>query len=270
MSNVLQYFKEQIRYLPVAYNMSRYNTKSATMSNRFGRVWEILDPLFQLGIFYLLFGILMKRVIPGGYPVLPWMFIGLGVWGLMQKTIVSGALTTYNQLRMASVMKFPVSILPTSAFFGFLSEFWIMITAGLIGAIYNDFIPSLHLLQVIYYFFALVIFSVSTSLLNATIMIVFPDLKFFLNYSFRFLMFMSGAVFSMRQFNQIPQFLLQAVMINPFYYLIEGFRDAIFGTQWFWEVDPSIILSFWAITSFILLLGTQLHYNIRERISDFL
>lgn len=266
----MQYFKEQVRYFPVAYSMSRYNTKSATMHNRFGRVWEILDPLFQLGVFYLLFGVLMKRVIPEEYPVLPWMFIGLGVWGLMQKTIVSGALTTYNQLRAASVMKFPVSILPTSAFFGFLSEFWIMLIVGTLGAAFNGFLPSLYLLQGFYYFIALLIFSVSFSLLNATIMIVFPDLKFFLNYSFRFLMFLSGAVFSMRQFSQIPQFILQGIMLNPFYYLIEGFRDAIFGTQWFWEVDPSIILFFWTLTFFILILGTHLHYKIRERISDFL
>lgn len=250
--------------------MSRYNTKSATMHNRFGRVWEILDPLFQLGVFYLLFGVLFKRTAPEGYPLLAWMFIGFGVWGLMQKTIVSGALTTYNQLRGAFVMKFPVSILPTSAFFGFLSEFWIMIIVGTLGAALNGFLPSFYLLQGFYYFIALFIFSISFSLLNATIMIVFPDLKFFLNYSFRFLMFASGVAFSMSQFSQIPQFVLQAMLLNPFYYLIEGFRDTVFGTQWFWEVAPSIILSFWTLTFFILLLATHLHYKIRERISDFL
>lgn len=63
MKDAMLYFKEQVKYLPIAVNLSKYSTKSTSMQNKFGRIWEILDPLVQLFINYIIFGILMKRIL---------------------------------------------------------------------------------------------------------------------------------------------------------------------------------------------------------------
>lgn len=79
----------------------------------------------------------------------------------------------------------------------------------------------------------------------------------------------SGAIFSLSQFSQIPAIILQSQLLNPFYYLIEGFRDAAFGTKWFWE-NGMYNVAFWAFTIFALIVGANAHMKIRDRISDFL
>ncbi|MFK4947946.1 ABC transporter permease [Lactococcus formosensis subsp. formosensis] len=268
MKDAILYLKEQIKYFPIAFNMSSYSTKSTSMQNRLGRFWEIMDPLFQLGIFYIIFGLLMKRVVPG-YPALPWMFIGMGVYGFSQKIITVGAISVSKQFHLVSKMKFPISILPTASVIGFLTEFFVMVGAGFILAIFNGYYPSLYWLQVPYYFFALVIFSLAMSLLNSSISVVFPDFKFFLNYFFRFMMYGSGAIFSLAQFKQIPEILIQSQLLNPFYYLIEGFRNSAFGDKWFWQ-DGMYNLAFWMLTLVILIIGANTHMKIRDRISDYL
>lgn len=268
MNDVWNYLKEQVKYFRIAANISQYTTKGNSMQNRWGRIWEVLDPLVQLGVNYLIFGVLIRRVVPN-FPALPWMFIGLGVFGFSRDVIIYGSRSMANQYQLVSKMKFPISITPLSAAFGYLTELIVMVSVGFILAVIYGYMPSLYWIQAIYYFFALVVFVLSAALLSSSIIIVFPDFKYFLNYAFRLLLVMSGAIVSLTQFSQIPGWLLNAQIINPLYYLMEGFRDAAFGTEWFWEKGLYNV-SFWAITLLILIIGANFHMKIKDRISDFL
>ncbi|MDC0826179.1 ABC transporter permease [Lactococcus petauri] len=269
MKDAILYLKEQIKYFPIAINLSKYSTKSTSMQNKFGRIWEILDPLVQLAINYIIFGVLMNRSAPDGLPPLPWMFIGMGVYSFMQHVIVTGAKSVSTQFKTTSKMKFPVSIMPTASMFGFLTELYIMVGMGLIIAMFSGYYPSMYWLQLLYYFPMLIIFSLAMSLLCSSIEVVFPDFKFFLNYIFRFLMYGSGVIFSLDHFKIIPQFLIQSQLINPFYYLIEGFRDIAFGRAWFWEKGMYNV-GFILLMIAILIIGSNLHMKIRDRISDYI
>lgn len=269
MKDAILYIKEQFKYFQVAVNLSQYSTKSTSMQNRFGRLWEILDPIVQLAINYIIFGILMHRTAPDGLPPLSWMFIGMGVYTFVQHVITVGAKSVIRQFKMTAKMKFPVSIMPTSSMIGFLTEFSIMVGGGLIIAMFYGYYPSIYWLQFLYYFPLLIIFALSVSLLCSSIEVVFPDFKFFLNYIFRFLMYGSGVIFDLGHFSVIPRILIQAQLINPFYYLIEGFRDIAFGREWFWE-KGMFNVSFLAITLILLIVAANYHMKIRDRISDYL
>lgn len=268
MKDVLQYIKEQIKYFRVAVNISSYSRKSVNLQNRLGRLWEIFDPLIALGMNYLIFGVLIHRVIPG-YPALPWMFIGMGVFGFSKNIIVNGSRRVASDYKLATTMKFPVSIMPLSSAFGYLTEFVIMVGMGFGLAVMMGYAPSLKWLQIIYYFIAVIIFSLSLSLLFSSVIIVFPDFKYLINYIFQFLMYASGSVISLTQFKAIPTWITQAQIINPFYYLNEGFRDAAFNGQWFWD-NGIYNLNFWAMTLIILIFAANAHMKIRNRISDYL
>ncbi|QSR13203.1 ABC transporter permease [Lactococcus sp. LG606] len=269
MKDAILYLKEQVKYFPVAVNLSKYSTRSASMQNRLGRVWEILDPLMQLFINYIIFAVLFRRSAPDGLPPLAWMFVGMGVYSFMKRIIVTGSRSISTQFKTAAKMKFPVSIMPTAAMVGFLTELLIMVGAGLIIAVFWGYYPTLYWLQFFYYFPMLVLFSLAVALLCSSIQIVFPDFKFFLNYIFRFLIFGSGVVFSLDRFKVIPPILIQSQLLNPFFYLVEGFRDIAFGRQWFWE-NGKFNLNFILLIFIILVIAANAHMKIRDRIADYL
>lgn len=179
MKDAILYIKEQFKYFQVAVNLSQYSTKSTSMQNRFGRLWEILDPIVQLAINYIIFGILMHRTAPDGLPPLSWMFIGMGVYTFIQHVITVGAKSVTRQFKMTAKMKFPVSIMPTSSMIGFLTEFSIMVGGGLIIAMFYGYYPSIYWLQFLYYFPLLIIFALSVSLLCSSIEVVFQILNSF-------------------------------------------------------------------------------------------
>ena len=269
MKDAVLYLKEQFKYLPIASNLSKYSTKSNLMQNKFGRIWEILDPLVQLIINYIIFGILMHRSAPDGLPPLPWMFVGMGVYSFMQHVIIVGAKSVTTQFKTTAKMKFPISIMPTSTMFGFITELCIMVGAGAVIAMFYGFYPSIYWLQLLYYVPLLVLFSLAVSLLCSSIEVVFPDFRFFLNYIFRFLMYLSGVIFSLDRFDVIPKLLIQAQYLNPFYYLIEGFRDIVFSRKWFWETGK-FNLSFLVLLVLLLIIAANSHMKIKDRISDYL
>lgn len=268
MKDLTQYLHEQIKYSRITVNISKYSTKSLNMQNHFGKLWETLDPLVQVGVNYLIFEVLFHKIIPG-YPALPWMCIGWGIYEFIRNVVMVGALSISRQFTMATKMKFPLSILPTASMIGFLPNLLIMVGGGFGFAISYGYKPSIYWLQVIYYLGALVIFGVTISLLFSTIMVVLPDIKYFLNYFFRVAMFTSGVVFSLSQFSIIPPLALQMQMLSPIYYLVEGFRDAAFSRVWFWE-KPMFTLSFWALILFMLMIAVNGHMKIRERMSELM
>jgi teichoic acid transport system permease protein len=269
MHDAMTYISEQFKYFRIAANISKYTRKSANLQNKLGRIWEILDPLIALGMNFLIFGILMHRVVPG-YPALPWMFIGMGSFTFMKNIIVNGSRQVASGYKLSATMKYPVSIMPTSAAFGYLTEFFIMVGGGfLLAAVFFGYAPSIQWFQAIYYFIAMIVFSLSMALLFSTVIIVFPDFKYLINYIFQLLMYGSGSVISLTQFKIIPKWMIQAQIVNPFFYINEGFRDSVFHGDWFWQ-KGMFNLSFWLITLAVLILAANLHMKIRDKISDYL
>jgi ABC-type polysaccharide/polyol phosphate export permease len=57
--------------------------------------------------------------------------------------------------------------------------------------------------------------------------------------------------------------------INPMYYIITGYRDAIYGRRWFFERGTeTLYFWFWAIVVFVL--GNMIYRRLRIHFADVL
>ena len=57
--------------------------------------------------------------------------------------------------------------------------------------------------------------------------------------------------------------------LNPFYYIVVGYRDSMLTGDWFWE-RPTLTLYFWAVTTLLLLAGLKVFKRLRPHFSDVL
>ncbi|WP_241463250.1 ABC transporter permease [Listeria aquatica] len=70
----------------------------------------------------------------------------------------------------------------------------------------------------------------SIAVLTSAITVIFRDLQLFISAGMRLLFFISGAVINVTAH---PESLLTKILIlNPFVYVIEGFRDALLSRGW--------------------------------------
>lgn len=269
MKDVFQYIREQIKYLPLIVRLSKYNTKNNYQNFMLGRIWQYANPIIMATFYYVIFGFIFKRSLGAtSVPYLPWMLVGMSIWGITNGTILQSLSSIIGQLNLSNTFRFPVSISPSITFVGNIIESLVILLVAAMVGVYNGYKPSIYWVQMIYYFFAIIVFTVSYSLLNATLTTIFRDYSQIVRSVSRIGMFISGVMMNL-QSDFIPVFIRKLVLLNPFYYLIEGMRDSLFSQEWFYNKLPATLF-FWTLTLFILLLGTHLFYKYQESFRDFL
>ena len=63
--------------------------------------------------------------------------------------------------------------------------------------------------------------------------------------------------------------LVQIFKLNPMYYVVDGYRQALFYKEWFWK-EPGMTLYFWGLTAVIFLFGTIVFKRLKPHFADVL
>lgn len=269
MKEVITLLKEQFEHLGIIFRISRYEDKAEYQSHYLGLLWEYLYPLIQIGIYWLVFGIGLKHGNKtGGVSYLPWMVIGITPWFFMNRATLDSSKSIYERVGMVSKMKFPVSVLPTIKIVSNLSSFWTMLVFTIIIGLLNGVTPSLYWLQWIYYFIAMIAWLIAFGIFNSTISVLVRDYRILLQSVMRMLFYMSGVLFNFET-NAFPAPLVRIFQLNPFFYIVNGFRQSMIGKTMFWE-QTTLNLVFWGFVLFFLLVGSHLHYKFRSRFVDLI
>lgn len=269
MKEVITLVKEQFENLGIIFRISRYEDKAEYQSHYLGLMWEYLYPLIQIGIYWLVFGIGLKHGnSTHGVNYLPWMVIGITPWFFMNRSTLDASKSIYQRVGMVSKMKFPVSVLPTIKIVGNLSSFWTMLVFSIVIGFIYGITPSLYWLQWIYYFVAMIAWLVAFGIFNSTISVLVRDYRILLQSVMRMLFYLSGVLFNFET-GAFPAPFVRILQLNPFFYIISGFRQSMLSQGWFWE-RPTLNIIFWGFVLFFLLVGSHLHYKFRSRFVDLI
>lgn len=269
MKNVYLILKEQWDNFGIIQRVSKYEEKATYQSHYLGLMWQFLNPLIQIGIYYLIFGIGVRggnKI--DGVPFIIWMLIGIIAWFFINQSILGSSNSIYQKVAMVSKMKFPVSILPSINLTSNLVSYgWMMLILFIAMFVFGVY-PTIYWIQYIYYFVCMIACLFSFGILNATITVLVRDYHIALQSAIRLLFYLSGAIWDIQNQN-FPVFLIRLLELNPFYYIISGFRETFLSQAWFWE-RPTLTLIFWCMTLFILVVGSHLHMKFRARFVDFI
>lgn len=269
MKEIFIILKEQFQNLGMIVRMSRYEDKATYQSHYLGLAWQVLNPAIQVGIYYLVFGIGVNqgREI-SGVPFIVWMLIGITAWFYINSSILGASNSIHRQVGMVAKMKFPVSVLPTINIFSNLSSYFPMLVIVVFTTLAFGGSVTLYWIQYIYYFICMIAFLFAFGILNATVTVLIRDYHIFLQSVLRLLFYVSGPIWDIQN-RSLPVWLVKILSINPIYYIIEGFRDALLGRAWFWE-KTTYGLIFWGIVSILMILGTHLHMKFRAKFVDYI
>ena len=260
--------REQLANLSVIFRMSN-EEKATYQSHYLGVLWQVLNPLIQVGVYYLVFGLGVNGGnMVDGVPFLVWMLVGITAWFFINSAVMGASNSIYRNVGLVSKMKFPVSVLPSVSIVSNLTNYvWMMAVLFLVMLKYGIH-PSIYWIQFPYYFVCMVLFLFSFGIFNATLTTLVRDYHIMLQSVFRVLFFVSGPIWNIENRN-LPIWLVKILKLNPFYYIINGFRDTFLSKGWFWE-KPNYALIFWLILSLFLIVGSHVHLKFRARFVDYI
>jgi teichoic acid transport system permease protein len=99
----------QRRHFILAYATAR--NVSMYTDARLGQVWQVLTPLLNVAVYYLVFGILFKAN-RGVQNYIPFLVIGVFVFTYTERSLLVGSRVMYNNLSLIRALHFPRASLP--------------------------------------------------------------------------------------------------------------------------------------------------------------
>lgn len=267
MKETLSIVKDQFKHLSMIMRIARYEERANFQSHYLGVLWQILNPLIQIGTYYLVFGIGLRgtRTPTDGVPFFLWMVIGMITWIYVSQSITRGSKVIVNKVNLVSKMKFPLNILPSINIASGFSGYIVMLAVSIILLLSQGVTPTLMWLQYIYYFICMIALLYSVTLFTSTLTVLFRDTQFVVQSFMRLLLYVSGTIWNVET---MPESIRYYLKLNPFLYLTEGFRDAFLSRAWFWQ-SPGVAIYFWSLTLFFLIVGSLLHNKFKESFVDY-
>lgn len=218
-----------------------------------GYVWWVLDPLIGVGIYYLLFKIIRPSTT---LEFIPFLLVGLITWKWINDSINKSAVSIQGSLEILKKLKLDSHIFPVTETLYNTSKFISIFALVVIGYCFLYGISYSHLF-IVPMLLSSFIFILGSAVAISSVVPLFPDLQFFINYSFRLLFYPSGVLFSLER---IPPEYRAILKYNPIANLIQGFREILIDLT-----IPGFFMIFYPLTIGIslLLLGLYLtrRYN---------
>ncbi|MEK9197892.1 ABC transporter permease [Lysinibacillus halotolerans] len=267
MNSIRKITLEQLQHILLIFRLSLYETRSQYKMHYLGSLWKFLNPIVLIAVYWFVFGLGIR----GGSPIgetsfFLWLLTGLVPWLYISPTIGQATNSIYSKIAMVSKMNFPVSILPTIKMFTNSFSFFILITITVfISIVYGDF-SGIYLIQLPYYLISLYILIYAITILTSSLAIIVRDVQNIIQAALRIMFFVLPIVWNIES---LPDYLVTLLKLNPFYYIIEGFRYSLIGGNWFYD-DIIYTIYFWLLTLVILLIGCTVHLKFRNKFVDYL
>lgn len=267
MSAILTLAKEQILHLNLIIRLSIYETKAQYRMHYLGVIWQLLNPLVYISVYWFVFGLGIRGGSPvGETPFFIWLITALIPWLFISPTVNQASNSIYSKVAMVSKMNFPVSVLPTIKMLSNSFSFFILLAITVcITGIYDSF-SGVFLVQLPYYLLCMFILIYAITILTSSLATIMRDVQNIVQAIMRMMFFLLPIVWNVEE---LPDSIVTILKLNPFYYLIEGFRHTLVGGKWFFE-DITYTIYFWILTMLILLIGSTIHLKFRNKFVDYL
>lgn len=276
MRSIITIIKEQIKSFYLVRRLSVYELKSANRNHYLGIMWEIINPMIQISIYWFVFGFGIFHSNGRGnvemgdewVPYFPWMLSGIVVWFFVNQAITQGSKSIYTRIKMISKMSFPMSVIPTYVIFAKFYQHLMLLGVILVMFQFLGYPINIHYVQLPYFIIATVIFLVTLSLITSTLTTIVRDFQMLITSTVRILIYLSPILWP--PYHMQPAIIQTIMKLNPIYYLVEGYRASILGLSWYPIDHWQYTLYFWVVIFILLFIGSILHIKFRDRFVDFL
>ena len=202
--------------------------KNRQVTTVLGNLWHLLNPALTIGVYYLIFGLLLKTT-RGVDNFNLFITIGLFLFQYTQKATIDGASSIVNNSGLIKAIRFPRALLPVTST---VTETLSLTTA--VGVTYFvAIVTGEHLawrwLLLPAVLAVMFVFNLGAAMLAARLTTHFRDTTQILPFIFRLLLYASGVIFSVDAYTTDNPALRWLFAFNPLYCYVTVGRWCLMG-----------------------------------------
>ena len=249
--------------------LSKNDFRKRYAGSYLGVVWSLVPPVVTVLMYYIVFDRIFRsgrQQITGtiNVPYVLFLTAGLVPWFFLSDAVTGGmtSLLEYNYLVKKVVFK--VSILPMIKInAAVITHIGFTVILLIISVLYGYF-PTVYWLQLIYYTLCEYLFVLGLSYATSAIVVFFRDLQQIVSIFLQVGMWATPILWNVTTVNENlrPYFKL-----NPMAYIVEGYRNSIYGGEWFWTHFYSSTY-FWIVTVLLFVIGAMIFRKLKPQFAD--
>ncbi|AWW39290.1 MULTISPECIES: ABC transporter permease [Streptomyces] len=219
---------------------------------KLGQVWQVMTPLLNAAVYYLIFGVLLqtKKGVPD---YVPFLVTGVFIWTFTQSSILAGTRAISGNLGLVRALHFPRASLPISFCLQQLQQLMFSMAAlAVILLVFGVPVAASWLLAIP----ALVLqftFNAGVSMIMARVGAKTPDIAQLMPFVLRTWMYVSGVMWSidhlLSRHDGLPSWVGPVLQLNPAAIYIDLMRFALIDSFQAGQLPPHVwlIATGWAL-----------------------
>ena len=255
------------------FKLAKNDFKTRYAGSYLGIVWAFVQPIITIIVYWFVFeyglsaGAQLSR---NGIeiPFVLWLSAGLVPWFFFSEALSSAtnALIEYNYLVKKVVFKIevlPVVKVLSSSFVHVFFVLFVLILYSCYG-----YFPDVYTVQVFYYSFCMFMMVLAISYTTCAGVVFFRDLSHIIGI---FLQVGVWATPIMWNFSIIHNPVLEFIFkLNPMFYIVQGYREALIEKTWFWQSALGQTAYFWILTIVLFAFGKMMFNRLKPHFADVL
>ncbi len=192
----------------------------------FGTIWWVLEPIFYIALFYLVFGVLFER---GGKDFIAFLLCGIVAWRWFTSTVLRSATSIYTSAALISQVYLPKIVLPMIIVVSYSLKHSAILVLLLLFLAFSGYPPNIAWIALPIVLLVQLSIIIACSGLLSALVPLFPDLQIFIEHGMMLLCFISGIFYDIAIF---PDRIQYYFMLNPIAVIIRCYRDILIEGAW--------------------------------------
>lgn len=219
-------------YRELLYFLTWRDVKIRYKQTAIGVLWVILQPIITTAIFTVLFSNFARfetKDVP--YPL--FALSGLMIWLFVHTSITMASNSFVSNTNLVTKVYFPRLIVPFAATLAGITDLFFSLKILVVLMIYYGTAPTLQILLAPLFLILAIVQTVAFGTLFSALNVRFRDVKFALPFALQVWMIVSPIFYSSSMLSEKWRLIFA---VNPLVGILEGFRAALFGTSFDWQI----------------------------------
>lgn len=218
--------RELWEYRDLLYFLTWRDIKTRYSQTALGPIWIVLQPLFSMVIYSLVFG-LVAKLPTGGAPYPVFTYSGLLPWDFFADSINSGLTSLLNNRQLFAKIYFPRLLVVLSRVISSLVDFAVSMVILVGMMFFYGLVPNWTIVFIPVYLAVAAVTGVGVGLTVSGLVVKYRDVGQFVGMLTRMWMYATPVVYSV---DLIPEQWRTLYLLNPMANVVIGFRWALLST----------------------------------------
>jgi teichoic acid transport system permease protein len=261
-------FKRYLRFQGIFKALVLRDFSGRYLASYIGLPWAFIQPAMYIFVIWFAFTVgLRSGHDHAGHPFAAWLIAGLIPWMFISQTMIISCGALHEYAYVIKKTAFDIWLIPMIKIFsGLIVHVILLITSILIFMFSFGIYPTIYWIQLFYYIFAMLFLLTGIAWFVSSVNVYVKDVGHIINILTSMLFWATPIVWPYTRLHGNFKYL---ALLNPFFYITEGYRYTFIEQQWFFNF-PEMNIYFWTITIVIFFTGRYTFRKLRPNFGDVL